>query len=212
MIARPLRFLVSGVILAFASGAHAQQDLPNPWYAAFNVGATWNSSLSLSGLGSIRLDNPGLNLSGALGRYLDDIRVFRLEAEYIYNRSEIENFSGAAASGDFSNSSFMFNAYYDIRTGTPWTPYLGGGLGAAFLTLEDFVSGALAIDDSDNLAFAWQFKAGVTYQLSPTWTANVGYRLYGTDNVTFTTSTGASAGTSGGALTQSAEVGFRFHF
>jgi hypothetical protein len=34
MIVRSLRFLVSGVILAFATGAHAQQDLPNPWYAS----------------------------------------------------------------------------------------------------------------------------------------------------------------------------------
>ncbi len=25
----------------------------------------------------------------------------------------------------------LVNAYYDFRTGTPWTPYLGGGVGFA---------------------------------------------------------------------------------
>jgi opacity protein-like surface antigen len=79
------------------------------------------------------------------------------------------------------------------------------------VTLDSFSSGGLGIDDTANLAFAWQFKAGVTYQLSPTWAANVGYRLYGTDNTSFTTSAGTSA-KSDGALTQSAEIGFRFHF
>lgn len=210
MFVRSLRFLTAGLILAFATGAHAQDKLPNPWYAAFNGGAAWNSSLTLSGVGTVRPVNPGFTMSAAFGRYVDEIRVFRLEAEVLYNYNRIGNFSGAAASGTISNVGIMFNGIYDFRTDTAWTPYLGGGLGYGIVKLDDFASGATAINDSSG-ELAYQFKAGVTYQFSPTWVANLGYRLYGTDNLSFTDSVGTSI-KSEGALYQSVELGFRFHF
>ena len=31
--------------------------------------------------------------------------------------------------GDLTTKSFMLNGFYDINTGSPWTPFVGAGIG-----------------------------------------------------------------------------------
>ncbi len=169
--------------------------------------------LSVTGTttGTVNSEQPGFNISGAFGRYLDDIKVIRLEGEVLYYRSNISNISGTAADGNLSNASLMFNAFYDFNTDSNWTPFIGGGIGYARVSFENLsTGGATRIDDSGD-AFAWQFRAGVSYQLSRSVSINGSYRLYGTDNLIFKDPTNASV-TSEGMLTQGAEFGVRFHF
>ena len=213
MIVRLLRVFTAGVIFAFAAGVQAQGQDPKLWYVALGAGAAWSSGLSVTGTttGTVNLKQPGFNVSGAFGRYIDDIKVIRLEGEVLYFQSDVSNISGTAASGDLSNASLMFNAFYDFNTDSNWTPFIGGGIGYAHVTYDNLsVGGATRIDDSDD-AFAWQFRAGVSYQLSPSLSINGSYRLYGTDNLIFKDPTNASV-TSEGMLNQGAEFGVRFHF
>src|SRR5262245_33674360 len=77
----------------------------------------------------------------------------------------------------------LFNAYYDFRTGTPWTPYLGGGLGFAVNQLTQSatltVGGNETINSerSTDTTFAAAAMAGITYDVSSFFAIDVNYRF-----------------------------------
>ena len=213
MIVRMLRVVTAGVLLLLAGGALAQQTNPKPWYAAVGAGGAWNSDRTLSGGGvsATVSTKTGLTANGAFGRYLDDLRVLRVEVETLYDRSDVSNINGAHASGDVSNVGLMFNFLYDIHTDSSWIPYLGGGIGYSWVSYNDISqNGVTALDDS-NSAFSWQFKGGIAYQFNPSMAITLGYRFYQTNNLSFNDPSGLSVKT-GGTKIQNAELGFRFHF
>ena len=67
--------------------------------------------------------------------------------------------------------SFMANAYFDYLTCTPWTPYVGAGLGTAYLKYHFNPS-----DHKSVYNLAWQVMGGVTYDINSNWTLDLGYR------------------------------------
>lgn len=215
MIRRSFRLLTAGLLLAFAAGAQAQGQDPKLWYVAGGLGATWYDDLTISGAGAGRLSmDTGYTGNVSIGRYLDDIRVLRLEVEGVFSRANINNFGGAKADGSLDNSSLMVNFLYDIQTGTPWVPFLGGGIGYSRVGMNNLsaVGGPTLVDSSDNV-FAYQFKGGVAYQFDPAWAVTVAYRYFATENPSFSGSS-AMPGTvnTGGTRSHNAEVGFRFNF
>ena len=78
------------------------------------------------------------------------------------------------------NDSVMLNAYYDINTGTKFTPYVGAGLGFSHQKVK-----ADDIKKSSN-EFAWQLGAGVSYAATDNISVDFGYRYV--DNGSFTVS------------------------
>ena len=81
-------------------------------------------------------------------------------------------------------STLFFNAYFDIDTGTPFTPYLGGGLGMAFNNTEVKFSGDSGSGESWNASkssykttFAWNLGAGLAYAFTENISADLGYRF-----------------------------------
>lgn len=82
--------------------------------------------------------------------------------------------------GDISVFGFMANAWYDFYTGEPWRPYLGGGIGMANLALDE-----ATLADDDDWVFAYQFGAGVSYEITPRVVLAVEYRLLGTTDPKF---------------------------
>lgn len=209
MIVRLLQAFMAGVILVVACGAQAQGETPKPWYIALGAGGAWYEDVKFGGLGTASMDT-GFTVNGAFGRYIDDIRVFRLEAEVLYDRADVDNVSGTPASGTLSNAGLMFNAIYDIRTNTSWVPYFGGGIGYSRVDMDSLsVGGVTVVNDSDDV-FSWQIKAGVAYEFNPSWAVNLGYRYYATDNLVFAGPGGPV--TSEGTTTHSAELGVRFNF
>ncbi len=151
---------------------------------------------------------PGIVLSGGplRARIVDNCQRFSHMTDSI-----VDGLSGVAADGNLSNVGLMFNAFYDFNIDSNWTPFIGGGLGYSRVTYDNFsVGGTTLIDDSAD-AFSWQFKAGVSYQLNPSLSINGAYRLYGTDNLSFKDTLGATVN-SEGTVVQSAEFGVRFHF
>jgi opacity protein-like surface antigen len=105
----------------------------------------------------------------------------------------------------------MFNFLYDIQTGSSWIPYLGGGIGYSRVWISNLSQGGTTFLDDNADAFSWQFKGGIAYQFNPSMAITLGYRYYGTNNLSFNAPTGASVKT-GGTRIQNAELGFRFHF
>lgn len=99
----------------------------------------------------------------------------RTEVEIVYRENDIDEFDGDPTIGDVNSLAFMVNGFYDIDTGTPWTPYVGGGLGLANVEIDSGGS-------DDDTVFAFQIGAGVGYDVTPALTVTVDYRFFGTED------------------------------
>ncbi|MBR1841256.1 MAG: porin family protein [Alphaproteobacteria bacterium] len=66
--------------------------------------------------------------------------------------------------------SFMANAYFDYLTCTPWTPYVGAGIGVSYLKADtgDYAKSVYTL--------GWQVMGGITYDINSHWTLDLGYR------------------------------------
>jgi len=101
---------------------------------------------------------------------------------------------------------FLFNLYYDFNNGTRWTPYLGVGIGAAIIDSSSAnTQGQLNVTNEatgnsqivpvsatspalSGTPFVWQFKAGITYLVTPNLSVKGQYRLLGTSEISSTSS------------------------
>lgn len=81
----------------------------------------------------------------------------------------------------------LLNAYYDIKTGTEWTPYVGAGIGFAFIDAKS--KGNVSISDGQtfgtssssnmNSNLAWNVGAGLGWDATDFMTVDLGYRFVG---------------------------------
>ena len=93
----------------------------------------------------------------------------------------------------FNIQTLFVNAYWDIDTGTQFTPYVGAGLGMAFIRTKFKDSGYEYADPDDSWSdstssktvtnFAWNVGAGLGYDFTENWTLDVGYRFVGLGSV-----------------------------
>lgn len=115
----------------------------------------------------------------------------RAEVEYA-SRSKIDTqgseqtFAGYSFSSSrkVQASTLFANIYYDFRNDSKFTPYVGGGVGSAFIQSRDYSSfsytGAPFQINSDSAKnytnFAWNAAAGVAYSFDQHWSLDLGYR------------------------------------
>lgn len=77
----------------------------------------------------------------------------------------------------------LLNGYYDFRTGTPWTPYLGAGLGFAVNQITQSYTesqaywGVTGSQRSTDVQFAAAAMVGVSYDFSSFFAIDVNYRF-----------------------------------
>lgn len=173
--------------MAAALAVVATPAMAEGWYADFAGAydffqeATVDDSRLLGGRGELAAHD-GFGVTAALG-YAWENRL-RTEAELGYRRNGLDKVSGGAfgttftgdVDGHVSALSGMVNLLYDYRTEGNLTPYIGGGIGAADVTV---VSDRLAVDASD-LVFAYQFMGGVRYALTDNLGLRLGYRYLAT--------------------------------
>lgn len=81
------------------------------------------------------------------------------------------------------NNSLMLNAYYDIDTGTKFTPYVGAGIGMARLKAKIADSDGVSFS-KNKTSFAWQIGAGVSYAMTDNLSLDAGYRYVDSGDVT----------------------------
>jgi len=170
----------------------------------------------------------GYKFGGVLGYHLDS--AIRIEGELFLARAEISQITNTSIAlpgplsavpiadvpldptGTAEQFGAMLNIWYDIETGSDWTPYVGAGLGLIRIDQGDLnydegklvqaVFGALAATgapvpppsqlppipkpSATDTAFAFQFGAGIGYALTDTATLNIGYRFQGLNGLEFT--------------------------
>jgi len=119
----------------------------------------------------------------------------------------------------FMSTILLANAYYDFRTGTPFTPYVGGGVGFAVNQLtrnsnSTFGGTTTSVGHrTTRFAFAGAAMAGVNYEISSFTSIDVNYRfLYiGGSDVDLTINGIGSDVEIGGISEHQIRAGLRFY-
>jgi opacity protein-like surface antigen len=113
--------------------------------------------------------------------------LLRAELEYSDTSASYYTYTGTAASGGTNadasskteNKTLLLNAYFDVKTGTVFTPYIGAGFGVNNSSLEgNFISGRYSVPVSTVSGWkpAWNIGAGVGIKIAKALTLDIGYR------------------------------------
>lgn len=139
----------------------------------------------------------GFFAGGALGYDLGDgfpqlgKGRIELEAGHRYNVLKDAQFSTGTlnAEGDVTAISLMLNCVGEYEDYSPYyVPYIGVGIGAALISMnETSVEGSPMIDD-DSTAFAYQILTGLSFPLFKNLDFDLGYRYFGAVDPEFTDS------------------------
>ncbi|WP_375204953.1 outer membrane protein [Hyphococcus sp.] len=190
--------------LAAISASAAAQDeavAQDGVYIRLGAGATfvsdWEQDFTYSPYGPYGFDVPptgqmldiskGLTAAAAIGfDYADGIRT---ELEYRYAKSDVDLVTPI---GGFSESSgplapydpdaeikahfLMTNFFFDFANSSPLTPFIGGGVGGAFVSNENAERDA---------ALAYQGRAGVSLEMGTGFTADFEYIYLRTNELEF---------------------------
>jgi OmpA-OmpF porin, OOP family len=100
------------------------------------------------------------------------------------------NGANANPSGSIHIIDGMVNAAWDFRTGTPFVPYIGIGVGMAHVALDNFAVAGRPLSNSSDTVFAYQPMVGVRYHVTDAIAIGAEYRYFATVDPTFKDSTG----------------------
>lgn len=122
---------------------------------------------------------------GSLAAGYDFANPLRMEIELLRQKNDLEltsynNFYGGFNDGDLKTHSLMVNGFYDVDTGSSWTPFVGAGIGMSKLDIND---PGFQESDSDEV-FTYQFIGGVAYAVNEDWSIDAQYRFMGTSDAT----------------------------
>lgn len=126
----------------------------------------------------------GLNHKPLMGCPIRTEIEYMYRSPFTYKTDQAFVTPGVQNSGEggLTSQTLLFNLFWDITTWNDLTPYVGGGLGAAFhhtesrITASGFGMTASGTKKQDNTDFAWQLGAGVGYNLTKNWKVDLGYR------------------------------------
>ena len=182
----------------FATRAGAQND---GWYLTPKLGAslfTGDNHFD-SRIGSFSKKGHSTRFAGALAAgydFSDRGAPVRTELEFTL-RSPYRTESYGEINGDPAKNksqvdihTLMFNAFLDFETETALTPYIGAGLGMAFIKGENtaFYTGpggktSRTVSHSDK-KFAWDLTAGGVWGLTDNLALDLGYRYFHFGDIT----------------------------
>jgi opacity protein-like surface antigen len=185
------------------------KELLSGWYLRGDIGYRWNSGgPSASNVTSERYSS---SYDGTVG-FGYKYQWFRADVTYDRAGPTRVRATTTVATGQPQYSAkidaqtVLVNGYVDFGTWGGFTPYVGGGVGAARLKSVNYVDTTDPLPSSHGVMgqgthqnFAWAAMAGVAYQVAPNWLIDVGFRHLALGNVP----------SSGGAGTQTNAVVFK---
>ncbi|MGA2089671.1 MAG: OmpA family protein [Stellaceae bacterium] len=138
----------------------------------------------------------GYLVGGALGWKFDQLRV---ELGLDFSNSgiksiDLNNVTSTQVSGEVHNTAGMVNFIWDMRTGTFIVPYVGMGVGASYVTLDNVNRGGALQSNSSDLVFAYQPMVGVNFNLTDQLTLGLQYRYFATVDPSFNYAPGGRLG------------------
>jgi outer membrane protein OmpA-like peptidoglycan-associated protein len=176
--------LGSALVLALPLAAHAETQ-------GFYIGGAGGADFAVdanasTGAGHNRVHydtGPTGSLSVGYGFGAYGLGAFRAELEGAYRSNDVSGTTGAFDStggGHARTWSALVNGFYDINTGTRFTPYIGAGIGAA--NVHASLGGVYSGSDT---TLAYQGVGGVAYALTPNLSLTADYRYVATTDASF---------------------------
>lgn len=199
--------LLAGTLIGVAVPAVAAET--NGWYVGAQVGLNRLEDADASGAAFAPVTAEFDNGYGLLGQVGYGFGAFRLEGELGWRTNGVDSVGGAGGSGDLDAATLMANVYYDIQTGSPLTPYLGVGLGAARLSADKITAGGVPLVDDSDTVFAYQGILGASYELDRNLLLKADYRYLRTEDPDFTA---AGTNVKSEYASHSIMVGFTWRF
>ncbi|MBF0356042.1 MAG: OmpA family protein [Alphaproteobacteria bacterium] len=183
--------ILSAALLTGLSGAAQAQQAGSGLYTGLMGGYNILEDGSTSG-GAINGKaeyEGGFAVLGALGwdygRY--SFGNLRSELELGYRRNGGDKVTGTAtgvgtgnASGDVQAVSLMLNGLYDLPINFPVRPYVGAGLGGAWVDFDNIKTSTGTFLKDSEMQFAYQGIAGLGWEITNNWRANLDYRYFAT--------------------------------
>ena len=192
MNSRFLVFVLLCLFVSCATQARAGDFAKFTPYVAVKAGASFIDA------GDLRLVNDGFGLETTLSGTGDNGTValvgiaagvnyqhtenipIRYELDYTYHSrfTQSATTGGTTYEAKIHAHTLFLNAALDIETGTPFVPYIGGGIGLTVHALDTTTtngSSVLNIDDS-SLKFSWNVGAGLGYRFTECVIGTLGYR------------------------------------
>jgi len=175
---KSILMLVVFIVLGLASTAFAAEGMYVKVFGGLGILA--DSTLSEPGFTDVEMESDaGFNFGGAVGY---GIGMARIEGEVAYRLNSLDAFSSMGLSvpgdGDFEAVSFMANAYLDIIPSGNISPYIGGGIGAATVSIEDASIAGIPLENVDDTVFAGQVMVGVGFSVAPNVIIDGEYRFF----------------------------------
>lgn len=182
-----LSLMITAAAIALAAPASAQslQDAYGFVYGGISFDGEADFDGDINGgpqTVDIEYDNSG-NIGFGVGATLAP--QFRGEIELNYTEQDVDRlaFSGNGdadevnLAGGIEITTLLVNGFYDIETNSPFTPYIGGGIGVAFVDQDAVYGPGIQLSDDDTV-FAVQLVAGSSYDLTDSLalTGDVRYR------------------------------------
>ncbi len=176
---------VLGAVPALADA----QTLQYPGFYVGGIGGlNWqlNNSMSVSASSPFQgisgTGNGGFNTGWAAGGMVGyDFVGPRVELEAMYHDNtgslSINNLGSRGV--DLNQTTVMANVLYDFNAGGKLVPYIGAGLGLAFL------NASLGGGSSSSTQFAYQAMVGVGYNIDPMFRINLEGRYFGSTSPNF---------------------------
>ena len=197
--------LASAAAIGMISGGTiaSAQDLFSGLYLSGGAGVNFLNDITLTpGTTSINprvLDfETGFVGSVALGTMIG--QHFRAEGELSFRHNDVESvtvqnegpqgFNG----GEATAFAVMLNGWFDLPTGTNFTPYVGGGIGGAEISINADTNAAgpclsapsscVAVDfDGSDFVFAFQLGTGVAFGAAGGPQLTLDYRYFHADGI-----------------------------
>lgn len=192
---------------ASCAGGHCDGGLGHDynWYIGISGGwADRERVTESSASGTFLTFDNGFAVNAALGRRFGAIRA---EAEFSLFNNKVDQ-AGAAldptqpdvtifsspAEGNVTLRAYMFNLYYDVNIkDTGIRPYVGAGVGFYQSEINGLLPqffgilglGTQGVNSASDYPFAYQFRAGVSYDCGPRTELFGGYRFFHGDTLTF---------------------------
>ncbi len=113
-------------------------------------------------------------LGAKFGYIVPKYKWLAFELEYAYLAEQ--DLDEPGADGNFSANNLMVNVIFRYPEGKIH-PYIGGGIGWSWCSFKASEPGVGSVDESDN-AFGWQIIAGVNFEITPKWSADLAYRYF----------------------------------
>lgn len=193
----------AAMLLALCGLAQAAEpDRHRSWYVGLDLALSTASDSDVGGSSSGKVAyEPGASLGGLKLGYRPEALAdgrggARFEAELLARglgvASVTENGRRGDGKGSLGIGALMANAYYDVDTGTAFTPYVGAGIGVAAASFSDNPGLGITDKDSDGTFLAGQLMVGVGYvpESLPWLELSVGYGYFLMEGPSFKTAGG----------------------